>query len=159
MYGAMCSRLNGRRHGDLQKPARLGVAAADEILRLLAQAEDVDDALEVAGARLGQREVAGRALEKTGAEPLLELADALRHDGGRKAHLTPRGRHVAGASDACKYVEITDGSHLSPRYGDKSATGRIPLAVLRSKATKIDGRHDMLSAVLYFHIAEIRTPC
>ena len=103
-----------RRHGDLQQPARLGVAAADEVFGLLAQAEDVDDALEISGARLGQRQMPGRALEQARPEALLELADALGYDGRGKAHLAAGGRHVAGAGDACEYVEITDGSHLSP---------------------------------------------
>jgi hypothetical protein len=102
-----------RRHGDLEEPARLRVAPAHEILRLLAQAEDVDDAFEVAGARLGERQVPRRALEQARAEPLLELADALRYDCRGKPHLASGGRHVAGASDACEYLEIAYGSHLS----------------------------------------------
>ena len=40
---------------------------------------------------------------------------------GRKAHLAAGGRHVAGAGDACEYVEITDGSHLSP-VGEETPT-------------------------------------
>jgi hypothetical protein len=54
------------------------------------------------------------ALEKPGSEALLELADALRHNGRRQAHLAAGGRHVAGPGDACEYVQITYGSHVSP---------------------------------------------
>ena len=100
-----------RRRRHLEQAARLGVAAADEILRLLDQAQDVDDALEVAFAGLGQRQLAGGALEQARPEPLLEQADALGHDGGRQAHLAAGGRHVAGAGDACENVEIADGGH------------------------------------------------
>ena len=114
----------GGRHGDLQQAARLGVAAADEVLGLLAEAEDIDDALEVAGARFGQRQVPCGALEKPGAEALLELADALRHNGGRKAHLAAGGRHVAGPGDACEYVQITYGSHVSPVGKESPARSR-----------------------------------
>ncbi len=53
----------GRRR-DLEEAARLGVAAADEILGLVDQAQDVDDALEVALAGLGQGQLAGGALEE-----------------------------------------------------------------------------------------------
>ncbi len=71
----------GRRHRHLQQTARLGVAATDEVFRLLAQAEDVDDALEVTGARLGERQMPGRALKQARPEAILELADALGYDG------------------------------------------------------------------------------
>ena len=101
----------GRRCRHLQDAARLRVAPADEILRLLDQAQDVDDALEVAFAGLGQRELARGPLEQPGAEPLLEQADALRHDGGRQAHLAAGGRHVAGARDPSEDFEIGDGCH------------------------------------------------
>ncbi len=101
-----------RRHGNLQEPARLGVAAAHEILRLLAQAQDVNDTLEVARTRLGERQVARRALEQARAEPLLELADALGYDCRGKPHLAAGGRHVAGAGDACEYLQIANGSHV-----------------------------------------------
>ena len=104
----------GGRHRDLQQAARLGVAAADEVLRFLAETEDIDDALEVASARFGQGQVSRGALEQPGPEALLELADALRYYGGRKAHLAAGSRHVAGAGDACEYVQITYGSHVSP---------------------------------------------
>src|SRR5690606_24185495 len=54
----------GGRRGDLEHAARLGVAPADEVLRLRDQAQDVDVPLEITLARLGQRELAGRALKE-----------------------------------------------------------------------------------------------
>lgn len=69
-----------RRRGDLELPARLGVAAADEVLGLLHQAQDVDDALEIPFPGLGQRQLAGRALEQPGAEALFQQAHAFRND-------------------------------------------------------------------------------
>ena len=65
---------------DFQQPARLRVAPAHKILGFLAQAQDVDDALEIAGTRLGERELARRALEQAGTQALLELAHALGDD-------------------------------------------------------------------------------
>ncbi len=103
-----------RRHRDLQQAARLGVAAAHEVLGLLAKAEDVDDALEIPCAGLGQRQMPGRALEEPRPQAVLQLADALRHDGGRQPHLTSRRGHVAGAGDACEYLKVADGGHMSP---------------------------------------------
>ena len=62
----------GRRRRHLQDAARLRVAAGNEILRLVDEREDVYDTLEVALSRLGQSELAGRALEEPGPELLLE---------------------------------------------------------------------------------------
>jgi hypothetical protein len=76
--------VEGRRHGDLQNTAQPGVAAAHEVLGLLAQAEDIDHALEVAGPGLGQHELAHRALEQARTEALLEMTDAFGYDRGDK---------------------------------------------------------------------------
>ncbi len=101
----------GGRCRNFEHAARLGVAAGDEILGFFDQAQDVDNALEVAFARLGQGQLAGGALEQAGAQPLFEEADALGDDGRRKPHFTAGGRHVAGAGDACEDVEVTDRGH------------------------------------------------
>jgi len=104
-------RERGRRR-DLEEAARLGVAPAHEILRLLDEAQDVEHALEVALAGLGQGQLAGGALEETSAELVLQQADALRHDGGRQPHLTAGGGHVAGAGDAREDLEVADRGHV-----------------------------------------------
>ena len=67
--------------------------------------------------------MAGRALEQARAEPLLELADTLGYDCRGKPHLASGGRHVAGAGDACEYLQIADGSHLSRAPASFGSTG------------------------------------
>ena len=67
---------------DLELSARRRVAPVDKVFGFLDQAQDVDDALEVAFAGFGQGEVAGRALEQAGTKALLEEADTLRYDSG-----------------------------------------------------------------------------
>jgi hypothetical protein len=52
-----------RGHRHLEQAARPRVAATDKILRLVAQAQDIDHSLEVACTGLRQGEMAGRALK------------------------------------------------------------------------------------------------
>ena len=117
----MCKRLNDVGAVIFSVPRGLRVAAADVVLGLLDEAQDVDDALEIALAGLGQRQLTRGALEQPGAEPLLEQADALGDDGRRQAHLAARRRHVAGAGDACENVEIADRCHVRVLAGGPDA--------------------------------------
>ena len=100
-----------RRRRHLQEATRTGVATIDEIFRFLDQIEDVDNALEVALAGLGQRQLSRRPLEEADVQPLLQKANPLRDDGRRQSHLAARGRHVAGARNACEYFQVGDGGH------------------------------------------------
>ena len=129
----MCSRLNDVGAVIFKQTARLGVAAADEIFGFLDQAQDVDDALEIALARLGQRELAGRALEQTRAERSSSRLMRLETTAGESTHTRrPAAGHVAGAGDACEDIEVTDGGHRFGSLG-RSCRGPRPLpSVLRT---------------------------
>jgi hypothetical protein len=104
----------GRRR-DAQGAARLAGAAGDPGLGLLDRAEDRDDPLIEALAGLGQRELAGGALEQADAEPILQAADALGDDGRREAELAGGGGHALGRDDMGEDVEVAEPVHASLR--------------------------------------------
>src|SRR5262249_2980783 len=66
---------------DLEQAARFRIAAAHKILGLLHQVENIHNSLEVALARLRERQLPRGALEQARPEPLLKQIDTFRNNG------------------------------------------------------------------------------
>ncbi len=96
----------GGRRRNAKHALRLRRAAGGIGFRLLDARENAEHAVVEALARLGQRDLPGRALQQARAQPVFQPLDPFGDDGWGKSERPPCCRHTAGGNDACKNLKI-----------------------------------------------------
>ena len=92
--------------------ARLGIDARGRLVGRLHARQDLARVLEVALPRLGDPDVASRAIEQLDPEYVLERGDRARHRRGRKLQAARRRGEAFFFSDRDVYLELMEAIHL-----------------------------------------------